>query len=156
MFTAGWSGRPAGVVGSHGAMVSTYLGRRYLRLAPDEVFLQSSPVSQPTFALEVFGPLLFGGTVVLQPGQHPEPAVMARLVARHEVTSLVLPARLFELMIDEYPAVFRMVRQVLTGGEPASVSHVTRGPNETAHVHIKGRHDVLPVSRSYLHLFKQM
>ena len=37
-----------------------------------------------------------------------------------------------------------------------AVSHVTRGPNETAHVHIKGRNDVLPVSRPYLHLFKQM
>lgn len=37
-----------------------------------------------------------------------------------------------------------------------SVSHVTRGANETADVHLKGRADVLPVSRSYLHLFRQM
>jgi DNA-binding LytR/AlgR family response regulator len=36
------------------------------------------------------------------------------------------------------------------------VSQVTRGPNETAEVHIKGRTEVLPVSRSYLHFFKQM
>jgi DNA-binding LytR/AlgR family response regulator len=36
------------------------------------------------------------------------------------------------------------------------VSHVTRGPNETAEVHLKGRAEVLPVSRTYLHLFKQM
>lgn len=37
-----------------------------------------------------------------------------------------------------------------------SVAHVTRGPNETADIHLKGRTDVLPVSRSYLHLFRQM
>jgi len=37
-----------------------------------------------------------------------------------------------------------------------SVTHVTRGENETATVHLKGRKEVLPVSRSYLHLFKQM
>jgi DNA-binding LytR/AlgR family response regulator len=37
-----------------------------------------------------------------------------------------------------------------------SVAHVTRGPNETADIHLKGRADVLPVSRSYLHLFRQM
>lgn len=37
-----------------------------------------------------------------------------------------------------------------------AVSHVTRGANETANVHMKGRSDMLPVSRSYLHLFKQM
>ncbi len=37
-----------------------------------------------------------------------------------------------------------------------AISHVTRGPNETAHIHLKGRSDVLPVSRSYLHHFRQM
>jgi DNA-binding LytR/AlgR family response regulator len=36
------------------------------------------------------------------------------------------------------------------------VLHVARGPNETAEVHLKGRAEVLPVSRTYLHLFKQM
>jgi DNA-binding LytR/AlgR family response regulator len=37
-----------------------------------------------------------------------------------------------------------------------AISHVTRGTNETADIHLKGRQDVLPVSRSYLHLFRQM
>lgn len=36
------------------------------------------------------------------------------------------------------------------------ISHVTRGDNETATVYLKGRSDNLPVSRSYLHHFKQM
>lgn len=37
-----------------------------------------------------------------------------------------------------------------------AISHIVRGDNETADIHIKGRADVLPVSRSYLHLFRQM
>jgi DNA-binding LytR/AlgR family response regulator len=37
-----------------------------------------------------------------------------------------------------------------------SVAHVTRNLNETADVHLKGRSDVLPVSRTYLHVFRQM
>jgi DNA-binding LytR/AlgR family response regulator len=37
-----------------------------------------------------------------------------------------------------------------------SVAHVTRGANETANIHLKGRVEVLPVSRTYLHLFRQM
>jgi len=37
-----------------------------------------------------------------------------------------------------------------------AVSHVTRGENETADIHLKGRKETLPVSRTYLHLFKQM
>jgi len=37
-----------------------------------------------------------------------------------------------------------------------AVSHVIRGENETADLHLKGRTETLPVSRSYLHLFRQM
>lgn len=36
------------------------------------------------------------------------------------------------------------------------VSQVTRNLNETADVHLTGRGEVLPVSRSFLHLFRQM
>jgi DNA-binding LytR/AlgR family response regulator len=36
------------------------------------------------------------------------------------------------------------------------ISHVTRGLNETADVHLNGRTETLPVSRSFLHLFRQM
>ena len=38
----------------------------------------------------------------------------------------------------------------------SAVSHLTRGENETATIHLKGRAEVLPVSRSYLHRFRQM
>jgi DNA-binding LytR/AlgR family response regulator len=37
-----------------------------------------------------------------------------------------------------------------------AISHVTRGDNETANVHLKGRAEVLPVSRTFLHHFRQM
>ena len=38
----------------------------------------------------------------------------------------------------------------------ARIAQVSRGVNETAEVHLSGRWEVLPVSRSYLHLFRQM
>ncbi len=37
-----------------------------------------------------------------------------------------------------------------------SIRRVTRGENETADIELKGRTERLPVSRSYLHLFKEM
>jgi DNA-binding LytR/AlgR family response regulator len=37
-----------------------------------------------------------------------------------------------------------------------SIRHVNRGASESAVIHLKGRDEVLPVSRSYLHLFRQM
>ena len=36
------------------------------------------------------------------------------------------------------------------------VSQMTHGSNETGNVHLSGRTETLPVSRSYLHLFRQM
>ena len=37
-----------------------------------------------------------------------------------------------------------------------AISHFKRLPNETGELCLKGREEVLPVSRSYLHLFRQM
>lgn len=37
-----------------------------------------------------------------------------------------------------------------------SIAQVTRNLNETAEIRLKGRADVLPVSRTYLHVFRQM
>lgn len=37
-----------------------------------------------------------------------------------------------------------------------AIDRVTRHDNETAEIHLRGRRETLPVSRSYLHLFRQM
>ncbi len=37
-----------------------------------------------------------------------------------------------------------------------AISHLVRSDNETAEIHLRGRSEVLPVSRSFVHLFRQM
>lgn len=37
-----------------------------------------------------------------------------------------------------------------------AISHVVRAENETATIHLKARGETIPVSRAYLHLFRQM
>jgi len=56
-----------------------------------------------------------------------------------------------ELDPDQFAQVHRSVIVNLR-----QVAQVTRGANETAEVHLRGRSETLPVSRSYLHLFRQM
>lgn len=51
------------------------------------------------------------------------------------------------------PAQFQQVHRAVVVNLDA-VSHVTPGPNERADLHFKYRTEVLPVSRTYLHLFK--
>lgn len=60
-----------------------------------------------------------------------------------------------ELIAQLDPAQFAQVHRSVVVNLRA-ISHVTRGLNETADLHLKGRSDVLKVSRAYLHLFKQM
>ena len=59
-------------------------------------------------------------------------------------------------LVDELdPSCFAQVhRSVIVNLH--QVAQVTRGAHETADLHLKGRSETLPVSRSFLHLFRQM
>ena len=127
MFTSGSTGRPKGIVTSHGAILSTLLGQEFVDFDPGQVWLQCSPMSWDAFALELFGPLLSGATCVLQPGGSPVPDVIAELVDRYAVSTLYASASLLNFLLDEHPAMFGgTLRQVMTGGEAASVTHIGR------------------------------
>ncbi|WP_369198699.1 amino acid adenylation domain-containing protein [Streptomyces djakartensis] len=126
MFTSGSTGRPKGIVSSHRNLVSTVTAQSYAVFGAGEVFLQCSPVSWDAFSLEFWGALLHGGATVLQPGQRPEPALVAELAVRHRVTMLQLSSSLFNYLVDEHPGAFATVRIVFTGGEPASPTHIAR------------------------------
>lgn len=53
------------------------------------------------------------------------------------------------------PARFVQIHRSVVANLDA-ISHVLRGDNETAQVYLKHRPDILPVSRSYLHVFRRM
>lgn len=59
-----------------------------------------------------------------------------------------------DLIVQLDPAQFVQVHRSVVVNLRA-VRHVVRGDNDTAEIHLKERDDVLPVSRSYLHLFRQ-
>uniref|UniRef100_A0AAU3I253 Amino acid adenylation domain-containing protein n=1 Tax=Streptomyces sp. NBC_01393 TaxID=2903851 RepID=A0AAU3I253_9ACTN len=126
MFTSGSSGTPKGVIAPHRAIVRTFSDQDFLDFDPDETWLQSVPISWDIFILELFGPLLTGAKCVLQPGQKPDAVVLSELIERHQVTTTWFSAGLFSVLVDEYPDVFRTLRQVITGGEAPSISHLMR------------------------------
>ena len=76
------------------------------------------------------------------------------LVAWKEGEALIRTP-LKELVAQLDPEQFAQVHRSVVVNLRA-IDHVARGLNETADVHLKGRSEVLPVSRSYLHLFRQM
>ncbi|MBS0434888.1 MAG: response regulator transcription factor [Proteobacteria bacterium] len=67
------------------------------------------------------------------------------------VVSVPLKDLLAQLDPDQFVQVHRSAIVNL-----GSISHVVRGVNETAEIHLKGRTEVLRASRSFTHHFKQM
>ena len=81
------------------------------------------------------------------------------LVAWHDQTGMLheglVRTTLKEIITQLDPEQFLQVHRAVVVNLRA-ISHVLRGQNETANIHLKFRKDVLPVSRTFLHHFKMM
>lgn len=74
---------------------------------------------------------------------------------RGKPTEALVRTPLKELVTRLDPAQFAQIHRSVVVNLRA-IDRITRGENETAEVHLKGRDDVLPVSRSYVHLFRKL
>ncbi len=126
MYTSGSTGRPKAVAVPHRAVVRLVRGADWARLDGDQVFLQLAPLSFDASTLEIWGPLLNGGRLVLAPPGPVSLPELGRLLARHRVTTLWLTAGLFHQMIDEELDGLRGLSQLLAGGDALSAPHVRR------------------------------
>jgi len=70
-------------------------------------------------------------------------------------TEALVRTPLKELVTRLDPAQFAQIHRSVVVNMRA-IDRITRGENETAEVHLKGRDDVLPVSRSYVHVFREL
>ncbi|MBW3570023.1 MAG: amino acid adenylation domain-containing protein, partial [Gemmatimonadetes bacterium] len=126
MYTSGSTGIPRGVGVEHRNVVRLVRGANYANLGPEQVVLQAAPVSFDASTLELWGPLLNGGRVVLMPGARPSLQELGATVAAHGVTTLWLTAGLFQAMVEERLEDLAGVRQLLAGGDVLPVAQVRR------------------------------
>jgi amino acid adenylation domain-containing protein len=124
MFTSGSTGTPKGVAVPHRAIVRLVAGTDYVPWVEKPSFLHLAPVTFDASFLEVWGPLLHGGTCVVFDGRLPDLEEIGRALDRHRVSCLWLTASLFNLVIDQQPGILGGVRHLLTGGEALSMRHV--------------------------------
>ncbi|MEU4895150.1 amino acid adenylation domain-containing protein [Streptomyces sp. NPDC044780] len=123
-YTSGSTGRPKGVLSPHRGTVRTLVGCPEIPLASDTVFLQAAPQPWDAFSLELWGPLLNGGSAVLL--DRGAPALDAdglRRALGHGVNTLWLTSSLFNVLVEEVPELVGAARLVLVGGERVSVRH---------------------------------
>ncbi|HEX8275797.1 MAG TPA: amino acid adenylation domain-containing protein [Longimicrobiaceae bacterium] len=126
IYTSGTTGEPKGSEVPHRAVPGFFDGVGYARFDEGETLLQHSSVSWDALTLELWPALLTGGRCVLYDGSTPELPRLAATIRRHGVTTLWLPAGLFNVVVDGMPELLEGVRQLLVGGEAVSPAHARR------------------------------
>jgi amino acid adenylation domain-containing protein len=121
IYTSGSTGKPKGVLNTHRGIVNRLLSMQdTYGLDESDRLLQKTQSSFDVAVREVFWPLLFGARLVLAaPGEQGNPAYLARLIEREQLTVIHFVPSMLQLFLDEAePARCRSIRCVLSGGEP--------------------------------------
>jgi aspartate racemase len=130
MYTSGSTGRPKGICVEHRAVVRLVKNTNYVELNDNTVMLQFAPVSFDASTLEIWGPLLNGGRLVVFSPENPSLTELGGEIKKRGINTMWLTAGLFHLLVDERLDDLRGVKQLLAGGDVLSVNHVTRFLNE--------------------------
>jgi len=126
MYTSGSTGRPKGTMIRHRGVVRLVKNTDYASFGETEVFLQYAPISFDASTLEIWGPLLNGGRLVLMPPGDSTLEELGETIRNNGVTTLWLTAGLFHVVVDERLEALKGIRQLLVGGDVLSVGHVRK------------------------------
>lgn len=100
MYTSGSTGLPKGVQIEHRSIVRLVAEVDYVQLDTGTCFLHAAPLGFDAATLEIWGPLLNGGSVAIFEEAMPSGPALAEMVARHGVNTAWLTAGLFNAIVD--------------------------------------------------------
>lgn len=130
MYTSGSTGTPKGAVIPHRAIIRLVNDQDFLPFSKELTFLQLSNTSFDASTLEIWGALLNGAKLVLQPQQKPTLEEITDTIKQENVTSVWLTTGLFNLLVDERLDDLVGLKHIFTGGDVVSVPHVTKAFNK--------------------------
>jgi amino acid adenylation domain-containing protein/non-ribosomal peptide synthase protein (TIGR01720 family) len=120
VYTSGSTGRPKGVVITHRAVVNylTWMHAEY-PFGPDDRMVQKTPAGFDGAVLEIFLPLIAGGTLVIAgPGVHREPELIADLIDRERITvAQFVPSQLPAFLDEDLVARCKSLRRVYSASD---------------------------------------
>ncbi|KAI6777832.1 uncharacterized protein J7T54_002694 [Emericellopsis cladophorae] len=122
MYTSGSTGTPKGVEVTHGSVANLLLSmKREPECGERDRLLALTTVSFDMAVLELFLPLLCGGTVVLAQRHHQtDPRAIIELIAKHDVNMVQGTPAIWQMLLDSGWAGEPRLEKVLCGGEALS------------------------------------
>ncbi|CAK6686936.1 Tyrocidine synthase 3 [Synechococcus sp. CBW1107] len=125
-YTSGSTGIPKGVAVGHPSILRLVNPVNGYQLSVGHRVLQLAPMAFDASTLEIWGPLLNGGTLVIAPPGQLSLQELAEVLRQGRITTLWLTAGLFHAMVESELEALAGVRQVLAGGDVLAPEHVQR------------------------------
>ncbi|MCG8313833.1 MAG: amino acid adenylation domain-containing protein, partial [Pseudomonadales bacterium] len=120
MYTSGSTGKPKGIEVVQRNVVRLVRNTNFMTLDEDVVFLQYAPISFDAATLEIWGPLLNGGKLVVCPPGQLSAEELGEEILLHHVNAAWLTAALFHYIAEYHIEVLAGVKQLLAGGDVLS------------------------------------
>ncbi len=116
-FTSGSTGRPKGVEVLHRGIAQLVRDRSVVPLADTDRIAQMASVAFDGSTFEIWGALHNGGTLVVPPAWPVAPREFAAFIRERGVTTLVITAAFFTLLLRDAPQAFDSLRMIIVGGD---------------------------------------
>ncbi|MCI0491103.1 MAG: amino acid adenylation domain-containing protein, partial [Blastocatellia bacterium] len=135
-YTSGTVGLPKGSEIPHRAIPGFIAWKEGLKLDQTQTFLQYSSLSWDALTLELWPALTGGARCALYSHAIVTPERLGEAINRHGVTIVWITSSLLNSILDSTPEILSGVKQLLTGGEALSVSHIRRAQELLPNVEI--------------------
>ncbi|MBF9029162.1 amino acid adenylation domain-containing protein [Rhodobacterales bacterium HKCCE3408] len=126
MYTSGTTGTPKGVVVPHRSIIRLLRDITWADFGPETSMLHASAFAFDASILDIFAPLLNGGTIVIPPDGMLSVSELADALDGGAANTVWLTSGLFNVVADTRPDCFRHARLVMVGGDVVSPAHLRK------------------------------
>jgi len=127
IFTSGTTGKPKGVQVPHRGLVRLVSDRDYFRVEPGETVAQTTAAGFDAHALEVWTSLVWGGRLcIVDKDTFLDAEALETWIRDNRIDHLHATPAIFNQHVQDRPAIFASLKQLLFGGEKMDIDSVRR------------------------------